>query len=462
MDGARGGSTKSTASFFLPTPSVATPVSATSTGSSSSSAAAGSSGGSSTTTTTTTTTANKILNVEDVLALAGLTRLDELAVLTEEELRSIYPDLNKPSFDRLQAALEAHRAGPSWWQLQVQSLLSLAEVAVVAAAAFLLAYFQMSPFALVLLVLLAFNARRQSLRRFVTRLQAITEQTVRRDLAASRGESAAWANVLVQHCWTSYRELLQTQLVDLLNPMLYECRIFGMDDCAVHELDLGAECPELVHIRAFDVERDEDTHKFDVRLRYNAPASLLSLRVRLGGHRAGVNAFVAAKRFAAEAFVRITLNVDFSLPPPHLRTVAISLLEEPSIDFSLTPIGNLDLRRVFGGLDSWLDSLITNLVCDMLLTPESMEFAIADPTFREEGSDGLLSGILLVDIRSAYDIQLPENQDRRTRRAGRDGTVGQQWRSRLERYVFEVAVDKGESELVTDIKRGVSPTWFVV
>ena len=46
----------------------------------------------------------------------------------------------------------------------------------------------------------------------------------------------------------------------------------------------------------------------------------------------------------------------------------------------------------------------------MLLEPEKMEFAIGDENFREEGSDGLMTGVLLVEVRGGHDLNVPAPQ----------------------------------------------------
>jgi Ca2+-dependent lipid-binding protein len=167
---------------------------------------------------------------------------------------------------------------------------------------------------------------------------------------ASEHESAEWINQFLDRFWLIYEPVLSATIVASVDQILStNCPPF-LDSLRLSQFTLGNKAPRVDKVRTYPkTESDEvlmdwalsftpndvsDLNQRQLATKVN-PKVVLSIRVGKGPASAVFPVLVEDMTFSGFLSIRLKLMTNF----PHIRTVDVSFLEKPHIDYALKPIG---------------------------------------------------------------------------------------------------------------------------
>ena len=167
---------------------------------------------------------------------------------------------------------------------------------------------------------------------------------------ASEHESAEWINQFLDRFWLIYEPVLSKTVIASVDEILStNCPPF-LESLSLTDFTLGNKAPRVDKVRTFPkTESDEVLMDWALSFTPNDisdltprqlatksnPKVILGIRIGKGPASATFPVLVEDMTFSGLLRIRLKLTTNF----PHVRTVDISFLENPLIDYVLKPIG---------------------------------------------------------------------------------------------------------------------------
>ncbi|CAG8489756.1 8039_t:CDS:10 [Acaulospora morrowiae] len=179
----------------------------------------------------------------------------------------------------------------------------------------------------------------------------ISRELAKEKLELDTGEeSAEWINEFLRRFWLIYEPVLSGSIVQVVDGVLASSTPSFLDSIRLTTFTLGTKPPVVDSIRSYP-KTEDDVVVMDWKFSFNPndlanmtkvqiakkvnPKIVLTVRVGRGMVGAGIPILLENMSFSGLMRVRLKLINTF----PHIKTIDLSFLEEPHIDYALKPIG---------------------------------------------------------------------------------------------------------------------------
>lgn len=218
------------------------------------------------------------------------------------------------------------------------------------------------------------------------------EIQVHRRKALRDEETAEWLNFVLNRWWNFSEVALCNLVRSSLNPVLDYSKPSFIEAMELTEFSFGKKTPFLKYVKVFEnIDEDEspnipasESNAFSppsdmaTRQRHllvlvmdlclHAPDTKIAIKVRLGGKMVGADVDVSIEDLSLSGRVQIVFEMDHLVPFPHMKSVSVTFLEKPDVDFDVR------LMRAVQVMDiPMLKDFINALVMD------SLTYALVDP-----------------------------------------------------------------------------------
>jgi len=182
-------------------------------------------------------------------------------------------------------------------------------------------------------------------------------------------ESAEWINFTLKQIYKRHGEKLGIYIASMINPQIERFRPNFIKAVRIDEIKLGEIAP---FIHNFKVNNKEN-NILDIECYVNYPSDL-NILVTIKGGMGLVSVPIVIEKITLFANVKVV--VDYMDAFPLVKTVHLSVLRKPTIEFELRPLKGFDMTA-FPGLSTELNNLINNIVInEMLLYPKKFSLDI--------------------------------------------------------------------------------------
>ncbi|XP_020623204.1 tricalbin-1-like [Orbicella faveolata] len=218
------------------------------------------------------------------------------------------------------------------------------------------------------------------------------EIQVHRRKALRDEETAEWLNFVLNRWWNFSEVSLCNLVRSSLNPVLDYSKPSFIEAMELTEFSFGKKTPFLKYVKVFEnIDENEspdipasESNAFSppsdmaTRQRHllvlvmdlclHAPDTKIAIKVRLGGKMVGADVDVSIEDVSLSGRVQIVFEMDHLVPFPHMKSVSVTFLEKPDVDFDVR------LMRAVQVMDiPMLKDFINALVMD------SLTYALVDP-----------------------------------------------------------------------------------
>ncbi|KAF5100759.1 hypothetical protein D0Z00_001147 [Geotrichum galactomycetum] len=307
-----------------------------------------------------------------------------------------------------------------------------------------------------LFIVLAFSATVH--RNGVKRIERNVTDDVSRENALKRLdteiESLEWLNSFFVKFWLIYEPVLSETVIGVANQVLAGATPGFIESLSLKEFTLGTKPPQLLSVRSYP-RTDPDVIVMDWKFAFTPndtedmtarqlkdkknPKVELSVRVGKGVVSKGLPILVEDMSSSGLMRVRIKLIPTF----PHVKTVDVSFLEPPQIDFVLKPIGGdtfgFDIN-IIPGLESFIKSMVNSNLGPMLYAPNAFQVNVEE--MLSAAAPDSATGVLAVTVFNASGLNGTES-------------IGKT----LDPYL-KLSLNNGEELARSDIKKATkNPRW---
>ncbi|KAF5100263.1 hypothetical protein D0Z03_000846 [Geotrichum reessii] len=267
-------------------------------------------------------------------------------------------------------------------------------------------------------------------------------------------ESLEWLNSFFVKFWLIYEPVLCETVTGVANQVLAGATPGFIESLSLKEFTLGTKPPRLISVRSYP-RTDPDVIVMDWKFAFTPndtedmtarqlkdkknPRVELSVRVGKGVVSKGLPILVENMSASGLMRVRIKLIPTF----PHVKTVDVSFLEPPQIDFVLKPIGGdtfgFDIN-IIPGLESFIKSMVNSNLGPMLYAPNAYQVNVEE--MMSAAVNDSATGVLAVTVFNASGLNGTES-------IGKD----------LDPYL-KLSLNNGEELARSDIKKATkNPRW---
>ncbi|CAG8554094.1 17567_t:CDS:10 [Acaulospora morrowiae] len=196
-------------------------------------------------------------------------------------------------------------------------------------------------------------------------------------------ESAEWINEFLRRFWLIYEPVLSGSIVQTADGILAASTPSFLDSIRLTTFTLGTKPPVIDSVRSYP-KTEDDVVVMDWKFSFNPndlanmtkvqiakkvnPKIVLTVRVGRGMVGAGIPILLENMSFSGLMRVRLKLINTF----PHIKTIDLSFLEEPHIDYALKPIGGetfgFDIANI-PGLHPFIKEQINATLGPMMYDP---------------------------------------------------------------------------------------------
>lgn len=274
-----------------------------------------------------------------------------------------------------------------------------------------------------LFVVLAFAAT--IYRNSFTRLERNLTDDLSRENAMKKletdTESLEWLNSFLDKFWIIYEPVLSETVIGVANQVLSGATPPLVESLSLKEFTLGTKPPSITSVRSYP-DTDPDVIVMDWRFAFTPnetedmtarqlkdkknPKVELSIRVGKGVVSKGLPVLVEDMAMKGLMRVRVKLIPSF----PHAKTVDVSFLEPPSVEFALKPIGGdsfgFDIN-IIPGLESFIRSQIDANLGPMLYAPNAYQVNVEEMMAAAASNSAI--GVLAITIFNASGLKGSES-----------------------------------------------------
>lgn len=282
----------------------------------------------------------------------------------------------------------------------------------------LLSYLNFSWWSLGFVFFCTASVYRAEFRRFNRNIRDDMKRITVEETLSDRTESSVWLNSFLSKFWTIYMPVLSQQVKDAVNPQLAGVAPgYGIDALSLKEFTLGTKAPTIDAIKSYTkkgdgvVEMDwtvsftpNDESNMTPKEAKNKINPKIALGVTIGKGFVSKSLPVLMEDINVAGTAHITLK--FGDVFPNIKTVSVSMLEPPLIDFALKPIGGdtlgLDIMSFLPGLKTFVKTMINSNVGPMLYAPNQLDIDVEE-IMAAQSQDAI--GVVAVTIDSASDLK---------------------------------------------------------
>lgn len=284
--------------------------------------------------------------------------------------------------------------------------------------AWLLSYLNFSWWSLGFVFFCTASVYRSEFRRFNRNLRDDFKRVVVHETLSEKTESSLWLNSFLSKFWVIYMPMLSKQVKAAVNPQLAGAAPgYGIDALSLDEFTLGSKAPAIDAIKSYTKKGDKTvemdwTFSFTPNDESNMTSNQvkskinpkISLGVTVGKGIVSKTLPILVEDINVAGTARITLK--FGDVFPNIKTVSVSMLEPPLIDFALKPVGGdtlgLDIMSFLPGLKTFVKSMINSNAGPMLYAPNHFDVDVEE-IMAAQSNDAI--GVVAVTIDSAADLK---------------------------------------------------------
>ncbi|KAF5313977.1 hypothetical protein D9611_006774 [Ephemerocybe angulata] len=255
----------------------------------------------------------------------------------------------------------------------------------------------------------------------MTKFRRNARDDIQRDLVkvrlGSEHETTEWMNQFLQRFWLIYEPILSQTITSSVSQILSIYTPAFLDSLRLTQFTLGTKAPRIDKVRTFPGTDDDivmmdwafsftpkDTLDMTNRQLQNQVNPKIVLEIRLGKGLATVPIPVLVENIAVSGLMRVKLKLVNNFP--HVQTVDLSFLEEPTIGYELKPIGGetfgFDIANV-PGLSSFIRDTTHSILRPMMYDPNVFTLNL-EQLLSGKPLDAVI-GVLEVTIHSARGIK---------------------------------------------------------
>lgn len=278
---------------------------------------------------------------------------------------------------------------------------------------FLAGYFNLSILVLGIIMYAACSIFTRAVKKFKNSMQAIVYKSERKRQVSDL-ESVEWINFIIKRVWKNIESEVCKEVFRVVNPILTEkCPSFLAGLC-LSEFTLGSMPPVIKGI-SFDHKREKNVISLDCEMFFvpletgKGPAAFLledsahwnsriviSARLGLALKGRGINVPVLVQNLSFYGKSRIVLKISKDLKSP-IQSVEFCFLEQPQIDFDLSPLKAIDLMNL-PGLNNFIHTLIDTNLSQQMVDPNSIKIDLVHKIAKEI----IPQGVVLLHIYSMF------------------------------------------------------------
>ncbi|AMD22088.1 HGL252Wp [Eremothecium sinecaudum] len=284
-----------------------------------------------------------------------------------------------------------------------------------------IAYMGFGWWALIGVFFVTASVYRATSRRFQRNVRDDLLRTTVHETLAERYESVEWLNTLLSKIWIIYMPVISEKTKETANPQLAGAAPgYGIDTLSLDEFTLGTKAPMIESIRSYP-KKSESFTEMDWKFSFmpsdesnmtpheakHKVKPKISLGVSVGKGIVSKSLPVLVEDINVAGNLRVTLHYGDVFP--NIKTVSVSLLEPPLIDFALKPVGGdtlgLDIMTFLPGLKTFVKTMIDSFARPMLYAPNHFDIDVEE-IMAAQSSDAI--GVVAVTLHSAQGLK-PSN-----------------------------------------------------
>ncbi|CAG8648378.1 4269_t:CDS:10, partial [Racocetra persica] len=223
-----------------------------------------------------------------------------------------------------------------------------------------------------------------SMKRFYRNARSdISRELAREKLETMTGESVGWMNEFLRRFWLIYEPVLSATIVGIADGILASATPTFVDSVRLKMFTLGTKPATIEFIRSYP-KTEDDIVVMDWKLSFdpndlanmtkaqlkNKVNPKIVLEVRLGRGVVGAGIPILLEDMSLAGIMQIKMKLINTFP--HIKTMDLSFLEEPKIDYVLKPIGGemlgFDISNI-PGLHSFIQDQIHSTLRPMMYAP---------------------------------------------------------------------------------------------
>ncbi|ORX79169.1 hypothetical protein K493DRAFT_321089 [Basidiobolus meristosporus CBS 931.73] len=244
---------------------------------------------------------------------------------------------------------------------------------------------------------------------------------ITRQLATNKlfqdAESTEWLNSFVSKFWLIYEPVLSATVVEIGDGVLAENTPGFLDSLRLSHFTLGTKAPRVDSVKTL-LNDDEDKVEMEWEFSFT-PNDIMDLtkrelekktnpkiclEIRVGKGFVGAGMPVLVEDFAFKGRMRIALHLMSTFP--HVKTVDVSFMEPPVIDYVLKPLGGdtfgFDIAHI-PGLQTFIRDQTNAILGPMMYAPNVFTLDV-EQLMSGVDMDAAV-GVLKVNVRSARNLK---------------------------------------------------------
>lgn len=259
---------------------------------------------------------------------------------------------------------------------------------------------------------------RAEFRRFNRNIRDDLQRITVEETLSERTETTLWLNSFLSKFWVIYMPVLSQQVKDVVNPNLAGVAPgYGIEALSLDEFTLGTKSPTIDGIKSY-TKKGKDTVEMDWQFSFtpNDVSNMTAIEAKEKINPKIALGVTIGKSFVSKSLPvlvedinvagRMRITIKFGESFPNIKTVSISLLEPPLIDFALKPVGGdtlgLDVMSFLPGLKTFVKTMINSNVGPMLYSPNKLDIDVEE-IMAAQSQDTI--GVVAVTVRSAEKLK---------------------------------------------------------
>ncbi|KXJ28222.1 tricalbin-1 [Exaiptasia diaphana] len=250
-------------------------------------------------------------------------------------------------------------------------------------------------------------------------------------------ETTEWLNFILNRWW-NFSEASLCQLVrGALNPVLDYSRPSFIENMELVEFSFGKRTPFLKYVKVFEnidegdspnipattdnaFQPPDDIQKrqrhllvLNMDLCLNAPDTKIIIRVRLGGKMVGADVDVSLEDVNLSGRMQIVFEMDHVIPFPHMKSVAVTFLEKPQVDFDVCMLRAVQVMDI-PMLKDFINALVMDSLTYALVDPGRIEIPLysvdAEELLNASRKSAYAAGVLTLTVKGGLPQKFTDDQ----------------------------------------------------
>lgn len=263
------------------------------------------------------------------------------------------------------------------------------------------------------------------------------EIKVHRRKALRDEETVEWLNFVLNRWWNFSEVSLCNLVRSSLNPVLDYSKPSFIESMELTEFSFGKKTPFLKYVKVFENIDENDSPDIPAsegnafnspvdmatRQRHllvlvmdlclHAPDTKIAIKVRLGGKMVGADVDVSIEDVSLSGRVQIVFEMDHLVPFPHMKSVAVTFLEKPDVDFDVRLMRAVQVMDI-PMLKDFINALVMDSLTYALVDPGRIEVPLhgvdADELLSSAKKSTYADGLLTVTLKGGMPEKYTDDQ----------------------------------------------------